>query len=84
MKNKKSERVVIVKKTFLLEDLDCAHCAAKIEDAVSKIDGVEKATVNFLKSNITVEAPEEAFSVIMKKAAKAVSKIEPDCTIKGV
>ena len=51
MKNKKSERVVIVKKTFLLEDLDCAHCAAKIEDAVSKIDGVEKATVNFLKSN---------------------------------
>lgn len=76
--------MVIVKKTFLLEELDCAHCAAKIEDAVSKIDGVEKATVNFLKSNITVEAPEEAFSAIMKKAAKAVSKIEPDCTIKGV
>ena len=51
---------------------------------MSKIDGVEKATVNFLKSNITVEASEEAFSAIMKKAAKAVSKIEPDCTIKGV
>ena len=73
-----------MKKTFLLEDLDCAHCASKIEDAVSKIDGVEKATVNFLKSNLTVEAPEETFASVMKKAVKAVSKIEPDCTIKGV
>ena len=73
-----------MKKTFLLEDLDCAHCAAKIEDAVSKIDGVEKATVNFLKSNITVEAPEETFYAIMKKAQKSVSKIHPECTIKVV
>ncbi len=74
----------MVKKTFLLEDLDCAHCAAKIEDAVANIDGVESASVNFLKSSLTVEAPDDVFESIMKKAVKAVAKIEPDCTIKGI
>lgn len=73
-----------MKKTFLLEDLDCAHCAAKIEEAVANIDRVEKASVNFLKANLIVEAEEDAFDSIIKKAAKLIKKIEPDCTLKSI
>ncbi len=70
-----------MKKIFNLEELDCANCAAKMEAAISKIDGVESASVNFLTQKLTVCADEEKMDSIMKKAAKAVKKIEPDCRI---
>ena len=37
-----------MKKTFRMTDLDCANCAAKMENAIKKIDGVTNASVNFL------------------------------------
>lgn len=70
-----------MRKTFIIEDLDCAHCAAKMEEAVKKIDGVTFASVNFLKSNITVEAADEIFDKVMKQAVKECKKIEPDAEI---
>lgn len=70
-----------MKKTFVIEDLECAHCAAKMEEAVKKIDGVTFAAVNFLKSNITVEADDAVFDAVMKQAAKECKKIEPDAQI---
>lgn len=73
-----------MKKTFLIEDLDCAHCAAKIEEAVARLDGVTSASVNFLRCSLTVEAAEDVFDSVMKQAVKLIKKIEPDCTLKGV
>ncbi len=70
-----------MKKTFKIEDLDCAHCAAKMEDAVKKIDGVTFASVNFVKSSITIEADDDIFSEVLEKATKECKKIEPDATI---
>lgn len=70
-----------MKKTFLIEDLDCAHCAAKMEEAVKKLEGVTFASVNFVKSNITIEAPDEVFENILAAAKKECKKIEPDATI---
>ncbi len=70
-----------MKKTFIIEDLECAHCAAKMEQAVRNIEGVIDASVNFVKSIITVEAPEEIFDKVMKQAAKECRKIEPDAEI---
>ena len=70
-----------MKKTFIIEDLECAHCAAKMEQAVKNLDGVIDASVNFLKSNITVEAPDEVFDRVMKLAVKECKKIEPDAEI---
>lgn len=70
-----------MRKTFLIEDLECAHCAAKMEQAVRNIEGVIDASVNFVKSSITVEAPEEIFDKVMKQAAKECRKIEPDAEI---
>lgn len=71
-----------MKKTFALEDLDCAVCAAKMEDAIKKIDGVNDATVSFMAQKMTVDADDDKFDDIMKKVVKACKKVEPDCRIK--
>jgi copper chaperone CopZ len=70
-----------MKKIFALEDLDCAVCAAKMESAVSKIDGVKNVSVNFIMQKMTLEADDGKFGEIVKQAIKVCKKIEPDCTI---
>ncbi len=70
-----------MKKTFKLEDLDCANCAAKMERAVAKIDGVNEVSVNFLAQRMTLDADEGNFDEIMQKVVKVCRKVEPDCTI---
>lgn len=70
-----------MKKVFKLEDIDCAHCAAKMEDAIRKIDGVQSVQVNFLAQKLTLEAPDDRFDGILAEAVRACKKIEPDCTI---
>ena len=70
-----------MKKVFQLEDLDCANCAAKMERAVEKIDGVTSATVSFMTQRLTVEADDARFDDIMKEVVKTCKKVEPDCRI---
>ena len=70
-----------MKKHFKLVDLDCANCAAKMEEAVKKIDGVKFASVNFLAQKMTLEADDEAFDEILKKAIKTIKRVEPDCRV---
>ena len=70
-----------MKKRFKLENLDCANCAAKMEDAVKKIDGVTDATVNFLSQKMIIEADESRFEEIIKEVIKVCKKVEPDCSI---
>ena len=70
-----------MKKKFKLEDLDCANCAAKMECAVAKLEGVKSAEVSFLTQKMTIEAEEADFDRIMKQAVKVCKKVEPDCRI---
>lgn len=70
-----------MKKIFKLQDLDCAHCAAKMQDAISKIDGVTAVSVNFLMQKMTLEADDAVFDEVLKKAMKAIKKVEPDCRV---
>ena len=70
-----------MKKVFKLEDLDCANCAAKMERAIAKIDGVTSATVSFMTQRLTVEADDARFDDIMKEVVKTCKKVEPDCRI---
>lgn len=70
-----------MKKTFSLTDLECAHCASKMEAAIQKIDGVESVTVNFMLQNMTLEANDAQFETILKQIVKTCKKIEPDCVI---
>ena len=68
-----------MKKTFKLVDLDCANCAAKMEAAVQKIDGVTAASVSFMAQKLTIEADD--VDSIMKDVVKCVRKVEPDCEV---
>ena len=70
-----------MKKVFELEELDCAHCAAKMEDAIRKIDGVISASISFMTQKLTLEAADEDFEKVLKAAQKAIKKVEPDCRI---
>lgn len=70
-----------MKKVFKLEDLDCANCAAKMERAIAKIDGVDSATVSFMSQKMTIVADDARFDDIMKEVAKICKKIEPDCKV---
>ena len=62
----KNEEDIIMKKKFKLEDLDCANCAAKMEDAIKKIPGVNDAVVSFMTQKMTIDAEDERFEEIMK------------------
>ena len=70
-----------MKKVFKLQELDCANCAAKMEKAINNIEGVRKATISFMTQKLTLEADDNIFEEILEKAQKAISKVEPDCTI---
>ena len=70
-----------MKKKFKLTDLDCANCAAKIEDAIKKLDGVNDASVSFMMQKMTVDAEDDKFDAIMEEVVRVCAKVEPDCKI---
>ena len=70
-----------MKKVFELIDLDCAHCAARMEDGIRKLAGVSDVSVNFLTQKLTLEANDDVFDKVLKQAVKICRKIEPDCTV---
>ena len=61
-----------MKKKYNLTDLDCANCAAKMEDAIKKIDGVNNATVSFMAQKLTIDADDSRFDSIMKEVVRCV------------
>ena len=71
-----------MKKTFKLEDLDCANCAAKMEAAINKLEGVKKATVSFMTQKMKVEFEEGADPAeVMPRVKENCKKVEDDCEI---
>lgn len=70
-----------MKKRFAMQDLDCANCAAKMEEAIRGIEGVDSATVSFMAQKLTVEAAESRFEAVMDEVVRVCRKVEPDCTI---
>ena len=70
-----------MKKKFKMQDLDCANCAAKMEEAIKKIDGVTDATVSFMMQKLTIVAEESRMDEIMQQVVVVCKKVEPDCKI---
>ena len=70
-----------MKKKFKLQDLDCANCAAKMEEAIKKIDGVNDASVSFMMQKMTIDADDARLDEIVKEAVAICAKVEPDCQI---
>ena len=70
-----------MKKTYALDELDCANCGLKMEEAVRKIEGVKSVNISFMTQKITLEADDADFDRVLKEAVKACKKVEPDCEI---
>jgi len=67
-----------MEKTIKLENLDCANCASKIENAIAKLDGVTEVKVNFMGQKMILEAPDDCFDTVLTEAKKTAQKIERD------
>lgn len=76
---RKEERM---KKVCRLDGLDCATCAAKIENAVAKLPGVSSASVNFMTTKMVIEGEDAHMDEIMEQATAIVKKVEPDVVIR--
>ena len=69
-----------MKKRYKFE-VDCANCAAKVEEAVKKIDGVDDATVNFMAQKMVLDADDARFDEILQEVIAVAKKVEPDCEL---
>jgi len=70
-----------MRKSFKLQDLCCANCAAKMEAAINKLEGVNSATISFMTQKLTLDASDEGFDAIVDACQRVCSKYEPDCVI---
>ena len=73
-----------MKKVYILEDLCCANCAAKIERKVAALDGVENVNVNFLTTKLTLDAAENAVDGLFAQIEKIVRKVDDDVVLREV
>lgn len=73
-----------MKAVLKLEGLDCANCAAKIENEVQRIPGVEEATVTFMTQKMTIVAPDDKIEAIIEEATKLTKKLEGDVVVKRI
>ena len=71
----------IPQKVYILQNLGCANCAAKMETAINKIPGVKEATVSFMTQRLVIEADDDRFDEIVKEAAAACRKVDADCQV---
>lgn len=70
-----------MRKVYKVENIDCAHCAAKMEEAANKLAGVEKVTLNFLTKKLIVEADESNFANIVDEIEKVMKKVDFEAEI---
>lgn len=70
-----------MKKTFKLQDLDCANCAAKMERAIQQVEGVISANVSFMTQKLSIEIADENFDSVWKEVKKKAKKANPYVTI---
>jgi len=71
-----------MKRKYKIDNLECANCAAKMERAISKLDGVDEVSVNFMTQTLTISAADDIFDGIMKNLSDICKKIEPNCSVR--
>lgn len=70
-----------MKKKFKMNNLGCANCAAKMEEEISKLDGVNSVNMNFMFQKLTIDADDERFDDIVQKANEICKSIESYASI---
>lgn len=70
-----------MKKTYRLDEIDCAACAAKLERSIGKISGVDHVSINFLTQKMILEADDGIYDQVFEQVKKLIAKKEPDCKV---
>ena len=70
-----------MRKSFRLDEIDCANCARKLQDELARVDGVDAVSVNFLTQKLTLSAADDRFDDVLGRVVALAAKIEPDCEI---
>lgn len=73
-----------MKNTFKIKGLDCANCAAQLENTIKKIEGVESVSISFMMERMIMEYEEENKEIIMEKVKKTIKKEKPDVKIEEI
>ena len=69
---------------FKIKGIDCANCAAELERAIQKIEGVTEASLSFMTEKLVMEIEDDRKDEVLKNLKKIVKKEEPDCTIEEI
>ncbi len=72
-----------MKKKYKLDEIDCANCALKLEDAIKQVDGVANAKVNYMMQKLTLEADDSSFDEVEKNVLALCKRMEPDMDVKA-
>ena len=70
-----------MRKSFKLDEIDCANCARKLQDELARLDGVDAVSVNFLTQKLTLSAADERFDDVLERVVALTARVEPDCEI---
>lgn len=70
-----------MRKSFRLDEIDCAVCASKLQDAIARLDGVDSVSVNFMTQKLTLSAADEKFDDVLERVVALAADLEPDCEI---
>lgn len=71
-----------MKKVIALQDLDCANCAAKMENGIKKLDGVNSVSISFMSQKMILDIDENNADKILQEIKSVCKRIEPDCKLK--
>lgn len=70
-----------MRKSYKLDEIDCANCARKLQDKIAALDGVQDASVNFMAQKLTLQAKDAEFDAVLERVVALISDIEPDCEV---
>ena len=73
-----------MKSTYKIKGIDCANCAAQLENAISKVEGVESISISFMAERMVIEYNEQSKEDVMKKVKKVIKKEEPDVVLEEI
>lgn len=71
-----------MKRRYTLENLECANCAAKMEDEIKELDGVNSVTVNFITTKMVLDVEDDKFDSVLNQAKDIIKSIEPYVEVK--
>lgn len=73
-----------MKNTYKIRGIDCANCAAQLENAISKVEGVQSASISFMSERMVLEYDEQSKEEIMKNIKKVIKREEPDAVLEEI